>query len=196
MRRATPQKLGTKWLATALAALLASLWLAGTAAAHAELVRSEQSPDQVTLWFDRELDADRSSLEIYYAEGRRVEGGTGGVDLDDLDRASMMVRLPAPLPTGAYSVRWRAVDAVDGDATQGLFTFGVGKGAQTTSPPPLEPIESVTESPAPPEAPLAPAPAPAADSGGGWPAAWLAAGLALVLALGVAGWRLRAGAER
>ena len=168
-----------------------------------------QSPDRVTAWFGRELDTRRSSLEVYDAAGYLMEGALGGVDLNDLDHASMIVRLPAPLPAGTYSVRWRAVDSVDGDATEGAFTFTVGRGGGDrahrsasaggpTGGGPQEgeraPAPSGVNQTQPPERingqdvptvkpPPAPPTQPQSESGEAWPIGWIAAGLAgLVLA--------------
>ena len=203
---------GLAKLAALLGACLVSLSLASAAWAHAELIGSvpeagaagERSPDRVTARFDPELDTRLSTLVVYDAGGRPVEGAAGGVDLDDLDRASMIVRPEKPLPAGAYSVRWHAVDAVDGDATDGVFTFSLGGTAVPLEEPPApaaSPAPQVeSEAPATPEpavpgggrqtAEPSPSPAlPSAEAHGGSPAGWIAAalgGFALVAAgLGV-----------
>lgn len=100
--------------------------------AHARLVRSEPRagtvltvpPKAVRAWFDDELDPDRSTISVWDAREHRVDDGGGGVDLNDLDRKSMMVRLRA-VNVGIYTVRWRAVSADDGFVAQGRFVFTV-----------------------------------------------------------------------
>lgn len=100
--------------------------------AHARLLRSEPPagavvkvpPQAVRAWFSDELDSDRSLLSVWDARGRRVDDAHGGVDLDDLDRRSMVARLRA-IGHGIYTVRWRAVSADDGFVTEGSFTFTV-----------------------------------------------------------------------
>jgi len=128
-------------IALALAVLLLP---AGAAVAHeAELLKSdpsagavlEQAPERVTAWFNEELQTGPSTLQVFDAEGRQVDGGDGGVDLNDPDHASMIVSLP-PLPDGVYMVRWHIV-LEDGDATDGAFAFAVGAGEATVTQPSL-----------------------------------------------------------
>ncbi len=114
------------------AAVLAALALAGTAAAHARLLRSEPAagavlrtaPREVRAWFSDELDSDRSGLSVWDDRGRQVDDGRGGVDLTDLDRRSMVARL-RPIGPGTYTVRWRAVSADDGFVAEGRFRFTI-----------------------------------------------------------------------
>ncbi len=105
---------------------------AGVASGHATLVKSDPAartilrtpPRLVHVWFDDELDPKRSSLSVWDSRGRRVDDGHGGVDLDDLDRKSMITRMK-PIGTGKYTVKWRAVSTDDGFVAQGVFQFTV-----------------------------------------------------------------------
>ncbi len=105
---------------------------AGVASGHATLVKSDPAarailripPRLVRVWFDDELDPKRSSLTVWDSRGRRVDDGLGGVDLDDLDRKSMIARMK-PAGTGKYTVKWRAVSVDDGFVAQGAFQFTV-----------------------------------------------------------------------
>lgn len=109
--------------------------LVGAAAAfgHARLVRSEPAnqssvataPKVVHAWFTEELRVQGSTISVLDARGRRMDGGKGGVDLDDLDRKSMMVRV-GPLAPGTYTVKWKVVSVDDLAVTTGAFTFFVG----------------------------------------------------------------------
>ena len=127
-------------VATTVVAVLA-LFVAN-AAAHALLVKSEpedgavleRSPERVVAWYSQELDARKSVLRVFDAAGRQVDNGDGGVDLNDPDHTSMLATLPE-LPHGTYLVRWAAVSADDGDATQGEFRFSVGTAEASTEPP-------------------------------------------------------------
>src|SRR2546425_11312791 len=100
--------------------------------AHAKLVRSEPkvgavltvSPTVVRAWFDDELDPEASTIGVWDVRAHRVDDGRGGVDLNDLDRTSMIARLRA-VGVGTYTVRWRAVSADDGFVAQGSFVFAV-----------------------------------------------------------------------
>lgn len=122
-------------------ALLASTLVVATVAAHALLLKSEpeaglaltQPPKQVITWFSQELDTGFSTLQVVDAEGRQVDNGDGGVDLNDPDHASMIVTMLPGLPDGVYRVRWTTVSAEDSDPTEGEFTFSIGDSEVVTS---------------------------------------------------------------
>lgn len=117
---------------TVVYALAVMLVVPGSLWAHARLVGSDpqagavltRSPQAVRVWFDDELDPDRSTITVWDVRLHQADDGKGGVDLNDLDRTSMMVRL-RPIGAGPYTVRWRAVAADDGFVSQGSFTFAV-----------------------------------------------------------------------
>lgn len=104
--------------------------------AHARLRRAEPSPGSVVetppavvrLWFalapNEELDPQRSTVSVWDRRGRRVDDGKGGVDLNDLDRRTMIARL-RPIGPGTYTVRWKAVTVPDRGVSQGSFRFTV-----------------------------------------------------------------------
>ena len=124
--------------AAAVAALAVTVLPAGPALGHAKLLKASPAPGAkvtvapqvVQAWFKlsagEELDAERSTISVWNAAGKRVDDGKGGVDLKDLDRLSMIVRLK-PLPPGTYTVKWKAVSDPDGAVAQGRFTFTVLK---------------------------------------------------------------------
>ncbi len=125
------------------------LWLAlvagvAIAAAHSDVAESnpadgaslDKAPEQVSLTFTEELDTNGSSLAVFDQNGQQV--GTGGLDLNDLDHTRMVVSLPASLANGAYTVRWTAVSADDGDATNGEIHFSVGGAAPLGAQPARE----------------------------------------------------------
>jgi methionine-rich copper-binding protein CopC len=99
---------------------------------HARLLRAEPAPGSrvttppriVRAWFDDELDPKHSTLVVTDRRGRRVDDGRGGVDLDDLDRKSMLARL-RPIGPGVYTVVWQAVSADDKYVARGRFRFTV-----------------------------------------------------------------------
>lgn len=118
-------------------AILCGMVLVDTAGAHAKLARSDPArgstvttiPKVVRLWFQlggEELDPRRSAVTVLDARGRRVDDGKGGVDLNDLDRTSMIARLK-PTGPGTYTVRWKAVSSPDGSVAQGSFRFMVAR---------------------------------------------------------------------
>jgi len=88
-------------------------------------------PKRVTAWFNEELQSGESTLKVFDKDGMQVDQGNGGVDLNDPQHASLVVDLPV-LAEGAYRVEWRAV-LLDGDASDGEFTFYVGALAATKS---------------------------------------------------------------
>lgn len=145
--------------------LLVLLLAAAPVAAHSLLVKSQpeegavlaQSPEQLLAWFSEELETHSSTLQVLDAAGRQVDNGDGGVDLNDPNHASLIVTLPASLPTGKYTAHWAAVSAADGDATEGEFTFSVGQAAAAQTTPNLA----------------------------AWSPVWIVAGLALLLLLGL-----------
>jgi methionine-rich copper-binding protein CopC len=104
----------------------------GAALGHAKLIRAEPAPGSrittpprvVRAVFNDELDPKRSTLTVTDARARRVDDGKGGVDLDDLDRKTMIARVRAIGP-GIYTVRWKAVSADDQNVAQGTFRFTV-----------------------------------------------------------------------
>jgi methionine-rich copper-binding protein CopC len=79
-------------------------------------------PAVVRAWYNDELDPKHSALGVWDARGKRVDDGKGGVDLNDLDRKSMLARL-RPLPPGVYTVRWTAVSLDDQNVAKGSFRF-------------------------------------------------------------------------
>jgi copper transport protein len=90
-----------------------------------------QAPAQIHAWFGEELQTGVSILQVFNADGQRVDAGDGQVDLTDPDHASLVVALP-PLPDGAYRVRWYIV-LLDGDASESSFNFFVGDEAAASA---------------------------------------------------------------
>jgi methionine-rich copper-binding protein CopC len=117
------------------AALMATLPAA--AWAHAKLRRAEPAPGSavatapklVRVVFNEELDVKRSTLSVWDGRGTRVDDGKGGVDLNDMDHASMVAKLKATRP-GIYTVRWKAVSADDKFVAQGSFRYTVKPAAK------------------------------------------------------------------
>ncbi len=112
--------------------LSACLAFAAAAGAHARLVRADPPPGAVLRLaprvvravFNEELAAQGSLLVVVDARGRRVDDGRGGLDLDDLDRRTLVARL-RPLGPGRYTVHWQATSADDGYVARGRYTFTV-----------------------------------------------------------------------
>jgi len=125
-------------VAAALAAVVLAALPAGPAGGHSKLLKASPAPGAkltaapkvVRAWFTvsagEELDAERSTISVWNAAGKRVDDGKGGVDLADLDRRSMIARLK-PLAAGTYTVKWKAVSDPDGAVAQGSFRFTIVK---------------------------------------------------------------------
>ncbi len=115
----------------AVVALIAAV-PAGKAVAHAKLMRADPAPDStvavapkvVKVWFSEELRSKGSTLQVVDSRGVRVDDGKGRVDLDDLDRMTLIGGLKA-MGRGTYTVRWTAVSADDRDMAKGTFSFTV-----------------------------------------------------------------------
>jgi methionine-rich copper-binding protein CopC len=112
--------------------VLACAGVVQAAAAHARLVRADPAPGavlrsaprQVRAVFNEELAARGSFLVVVDGRGRRVDDGKGGLDLDDLDRRTLVARL-RPVGPGRYTVRWQATSADDGYVARGQYLFTV-----------------------------------------------------------------------
>lgn len=121
-----------KALRLALVSVLCVGSAAAVAAAHARLVRADPSPGTVLrsppqvvrVVFQEELSPRGSFLMVLDARGRRVDDGKGGLDLEDLDRRTLIARL-RPIAPGRYTVRWQATSADDGYVARGRFGFTV-----------------------------------------------------------------------
>ena len=111
-----------------LLAALAALAAPAPALAHATLVhespglreRLASPPAHVVLSYDQPVDAVHDALVVLDAKGKNVAGAPKAVKV----RRELVVSLPRNLPTGAYTVRWRALSS-DGHVVSGIYTFGV-----------------------------------------------------------------------
>ncbi len=92
-----------------------------------------QAPAKVTVWFPEEVVEDKSSLKVFDAQGKQVDDGKGGVDLNDASHQVLVVGV-RPLSEGVYTVRW-SIGLTDGDASAGSFMFGVGNVTVPTAVP-------------------------------------------------------------
>jgi copper transport protein len=101
------------------------------ASAHALLVRSipeananlPTAPAQVEIYFSESVEASFSSISVLDSSGSPVDNGD--VRLDPADATHLTVSLRS-LPTGVYTVTWRALSLSDGHVTTGSFPFSVG----------------------------------------------------------------------
>ncbi|MCC7370029.1 MAG: copper resistance protein CopC [Chloroflexi bacterium] len=121
-----------------LVAVCAVLLLLGSgvgarpASAHALYERSQpatggrlETPGQIQVWFTEPVEPAFSEIEVLDTSRKRV-------DLQDSHAApgepkALVVSVPE-LPDGTYMVAWRALSAVDGHVTRGVFPLVVGAG--------------------------------------------------------------------
>ncbi len=110
-------------------ALLAGLFSAGAAWAHAHLVSAEPSvggtvaaTDTLRLNFSEDIEIVFSKVELTAANGK--DAGAASSTLDPKDKKVVVVKLPAMLAPGSYTVHWHVV-SVDTHRTEGTFAFTV-----------------------------------------------------------------------
>ena len=77
-------------------------------------------PKEVRLAFTEEVEPAFSSVKVFDAAGKEVDGKN--VHTDPKDGHLLLVSLPVSLAAGAYKVVWRVVSK-DTHVTQGDFTF-------------------------------------------------------------------------
>ena len=82
----------------------------------------KRAPDEVRLYFTERLEPAYSSVR---GRGRPGRSGSIAETATSTARTPLLLRatLP-PLPPGTYTVHWRVL-SVDGDVTEGRFTFRV-----------------------------------------------------------------------
>jgi copper transport protein len=117
-----------------LAVVLTALAVPSTAFAHASIrdskpasrQRLDRAPTRVEIDFDQSVMVFPNGIRVYDVRGRdfarNVHSESGG---------HAVVANVAPLPTGAYTVRWQALSG-DGHVVSGVYTFGV----RVAAPPP------------------------------------------------------------
>ena len=121
MGRASARRLG---LALAACALTTTV-----AAGHAVLQRAEprvesklkRAPDEVKLYFTERLEPAYSAFRVMNDQGVQVDRRDSRVDRTN--PALLRATLP-PLRQGTYKVQWRVL-SIDGDVTEGAFTFRI-----------------------------------------------------------------------
>ena len=114
--------------AALLAVALAVLVFPAAAFAHASLLhetpglekRLAKAPAQVVLQFDQPVDSVPKAILVLDAAGKNVAGPPRAVK----SARELVASLPKSLPTGAYTIRWRALSS-DGHVVSGISTFGV-----------------------------------------------------------------------
>lgn len=144
-----PRAAGAALLVSLVAGLVMLVLAAAPALAHSGLVRSDPADGgsvavgrtQLTLWFDEPIAVAASRFNLITDSGSPVH-----LDVStSAEHASAFIELESqPLPRGVVVLHWQTVSAVDGHASTGEVTFGVGRlppaaaGSDSGSPPPGE----------------------------------------------------------
>lgn len=112
-----------------LIAILGALAVAPVASAHAILVKStpsndnvlQQAPSTVVLRFNEPVETAFGSIRVYDGNASRVDGGK----VTRPDAKSVAIGVGRKLPRGTYTVTWRVVSA-DSHPVAGAFVFHIG----------------------------------------------------------------------
>jgi copper transport protein len=137
-----------------VAALVALALPASPAWAHALVgssdppdgARLEEPPEAVTITFTEPPDPELSFVHVQDQDGKAVQVGRAQI----VPGRPQALRQPlGPLDEGVYTITWRAVSQVDGHATAGFLSFGVGVspleapggGGSTVTVPRVSPLE-------------------------------------------------------
>lgn len=114
-----------------VAAALLAIVLVSSALGHAEPERLfpgdgavlVEPPNQVVLLMTQEMfrEAGANDIDVFDAGGREVTEVEAIID--NADRRRLTVPLPASIPPGEYTVRWKTLSAEDGDTTDGTYSF-------------------------------------------------------------------------
>jgi copper transport protein len=115
----------------ALAAAALSCVLAGTASAHAYLIKTSpvasgvlnSPPSSVALTYDEAVEPRFAVISVTNAAG--TQETVGSVSRSSSNPDTLVVPLRPGLPGGWYLIYWRAI-SVDGHPVQGAFTYAVG----------------------------------------------------------------------
>ncbi len=95
-----------------------------------EVVR--KAPAYVMVAFSEPVDPFASQIEVFDANGRKVDRNDCGIDVADPSRKTMISTLESDLPTGVYTVHWTTV--ADGDSQEEGYTIK-GQFEFTIAPP-------------------------------------------------------------
>jgi methionine-rich copper-binding protein CopC len=122
----------TPRLIAAAFALAALLFAPAVVRAHAFLDHSDPavgstvptSPAVIHVWFTQQVEPAFSWVNVTDKSGAPMSDGTASIDPSNQSELDLKLK---PLPAGTYTVKWHVV-SVDTHATEGDFTFVVGKG--------------------------------------------------------------------
>lgn len=122
-----------KWFAASAFSGLVALLAVSIAWAHAEPATAKpgdgavllKAPGEIVLEMSQEMgrQAGNNDIDVFDAAGKEVT--TIAAVVDNADRKRLSVALPADLPAGAYTVKWKTSSAEDGDSAEGQLSFTI-----------------------------------------------------------------------
>lgn len=130
-------------LAMTLGAALAFMLVAAhPASAHVQLQGAEPpvdatvaaAPAQVVVQFTGEVAEAGSTVAVTGPDGQPADNGDGHLDLNDLDRRTIVATLRPSLPAGVYTVNYTAYPADGHEPAVGSYTFTVGAAVGAATP--------------------------------------------------------------
>ncbi len=83
------------------------------------------SPAAIVIVMSQEMARTAGSNDIVVQDSTGATVTKQPAAIDDADRKKLSVSLPAGLPPGTYTVRWRTVSADDGDPASGNCSFKI-----------------------------------------------------------------------
>jgi methionine-rich copper-binding protein CopC len=124
-------------LFAAVLALLAVVLSFATVFAHAEPAKVKPGqdailnapPTEVAIEMSQEMARQQGGNDIVVQDSSGKEVTTQPAVIDNADRKKLSVPLPANLPSGTYTVRWRTLSADDGDSASGNYSFKIDPSA-------------------------------------------------------------------
>ena len=172
--------------ATLVAALALTLVAAVPASAHVTFSGAEPpadstvatAPTQVIVQLSGEVAETGSTVTVTGPDGAAADNGDGHLDLNDLDRRTVIATLRPGLPDGVYTLNYTAYPADGHEPAVGSYTFTVGAALGTAAGATPAATPGATPASTPIATPIAAGVQPDASTNGSGPA-----GSSLVLLL-------------
>ena len=114
-------------------AMVAALAFVATAYAHAEpstVMPGDgavlaTSPGQIVIETTQNMARQAGANDIVVVDASGKVETTAEAVVDDTDRRRLTQTVPASLPPGVYTIKWKTLSADDGDAADGTFSFTI-----------------------------------------------------------------------
>ncbi len=121
-----------RWVVLATIAMIYMLSINGQISAHANLLRSSPSaneildspPSEIRLWFTEPLEGQFSHFRLHDIDGEVVSTPSSQIDGSD---PTQLLMQPGDLPDGLYTIIWGVVSSADGHRTEGSLNFTIGE---------------------------------------------------------------------